>query len=51
MDACACGLGGMKYEQLLSFAAGRDLPMTLENTVPDNAEAARLYLEKIAAAL
>ena len=51
MDACACGLGGMRYEQLLSFAAGRDLPMTLENTVPDNAEAARLYLEKIAAKL
>ena len=51
MEACACGLGGMRYEQLLSFAAGRDLPMTLENTVPDNAEAARLYLEKIAAKL
>ena len=49
MDACACGLGSMRYEQLLSFAAGRDLPMTLENTVPDNAEAARLHLERIAA--
>ena len=51
MDACACGLGSMRYEQLLSFAAGRDLPMTLENTVPENAEAARLCLERIAAAL
>ena len=49
IDACACGLGSMRYEQLLSFAAGRDLPMTLENTVPDNAEEARLYLERIAA--
>ena len=51
MDACACGLGSMRYEQLLSFAAGKDLPMTLENTVPENAEAARLCLERIAAAL
>ena len=51
MEACACGLGSMSYEQLLAFAAGRDLPMTLENTVPDNAEAARLCLERIAAKL
>ena len=51
MDACACGLGGMRYETLLRFAAGRDLPMTLENTVPENAEAARLTLEQIAAGL
>ena len=48
MDACACGLGSMRYERLLSFAAGRNLPMTLENTVPENAEAARLHLERIA---
>ena len=51
MDACACGLGSMRYGQLLSFAAGKDLPMTLENTVPENAEAARLFLERDAAAL
>ena len=51
MDACACGLGSMRYEQLLAFAARRDLPMTLENTVPENAEAARLHLERIAAKL
>ena len=51
MDACACGLGSMKYEQLLSFAADRDLPMTLENTVPENAEEARLYLERTAGEL
>ena len=51
MDACACGLGSMRYEQLLSFAASRDLPMTLENTVPENAEDARKYLEGIAGKL
>ena len=51
MDACACGLGSMRYEQLLSFAAGRDLPMTLENTVPENAEEARVFLERIAGKL
>ena len=51
MDACACGLGSMRYEQLLSFAARRDLPMTLENTVPENAEEARLYLERTAVKL
>ncbi len=51
MDACACGLGTMRYGQLLAFAKERNLPMTLENTVPDNAEAARLYLERAAAEL
>ena len=51
LDACACGLGSMRYEQLLSFAAGRDLPVTLENTVPDNAEEARLFLERTAGRL
>ena len=51
MDACACGRGSMRYGQLLSFAAERDLPMTLENTVPENAEEARLHLERIAASL
>ena len=51
MDACACGLGSMRYEQLLTFAAARDLPMTLENTVPENAEEARLYLERTAGEL
>ena len=51
MDACACGTGTMRYEQLLSFGRAKNLPMTLENTVPDNAEAARLHLERAAAAL
>ncbi len=49
--AAACGQGGMRYEALVSFALRRGLPMTLENTAPDNAEAARLYLEAIAGKL
>ena len=44
----ACGTGVMRYDQLLAFGKARDLPMTLEDTRPDNAEAARLYLEKAA---
>lgn len=40
----ACGLGGMRYDRLLRFAAARDIPMTLEDTTPDNAEAARRLL-------
>lgn len=44
----ACGTGVMRYGQLLSFAKARDLPMTLEDTRPDNAEAARLFLERAA---
>lgn len=47
----ACGTGIMRYEQLLSFARKQDLPMTLEDTKPDNAEAARQHLERIAAGL
>lgn len=49
IKACACGTGKMRYESLLRLAKERALPMTLENTVPDNAEAARLHLETIAA--
>ena len=48
MEACACGTGCMRYERLLGFAGLNRLPMTLENTVPDNAEGARLFLEKTA---
>ncbi len=51
MRSCACGLGSMRYERLLAFAAEKDLPMTLEDTVPDNAEEARLHLERIAGGL
>ena len=41
----------MQYETLLRFGKERNLPMTLEDTRPDNAEAARLHLEKIGATL
>lgn len=41
----AAGQGCMDYTGLLAFARSRGLPMTLEDTVPENAEAARLYLE------
>ena len=47
----ACGTGQMRFESLLALAKKHDLPMTLEDTVPDNAEQARLHLERIAAAL
>ena len=46
--ATACGEGEMRYETLVSFAKKNDIPMTLENTTPDNAEAARKYLETFA---
>ena len=48
LRSCACGLGNMRYDRLLAFAKERDLPMTLEDTVPDNAEEARKHLERIA---
>ncbi len=51
LNACACGTGLMRYEKLLAFGKEKDLPMTLENTVPENAEAARKYLEGVAARL
>ncbi len=51
MDACACGLGSMQYGRLLSFATKKNLPMTMENTVPENAEEARLFLERTAGRL
>ncbi|MGN0779617.1 MAG: sugar phosphate isomerase/epimerase family protein [Aristaeellaceae bacterium] len=44
----ACGLGEMDYAPLLTLAKERGIPMTLENTNPDNAENARLYLEGMA---
>ncbi len=43
----ACGTGRMRYGSLLALARRRDLPMTLEDTTPENAEAARKYLEWI----
>ena len=47
----ACGTGSMRYERLLRFAGERKLPMTLENTTPENAEQARLLLERISETL
>ena len=47
----ACGTGLMRYDRLLAFAKQRDLPMTLEDTTPDNAAAAREYLVRLTAAL
>lgn len=50
-QSIACGQGIMDYKRLLTFAKRRNLPMTLEDTVPENAQAAREYLEKIAQSL
>ena len=44
LPAVACGEGEMDYHVLMAFARERDLSMTLENTVPDNAEQARAFL-------
>lgn len=41
-----CGFGRMKYRDLLNLARKRHLPMTLENTTPENAEQTRIWLEK-----
>ena len=51
VHSIACGTGVMRFESLLSLAKRRSLPMTLEDTTPENAEQARLFLEKQAAAL
>ena len=50
-QSTACGQGIMDYKRLLTFAKRKNLPMTLEDTVPENAQAAREYLEKIAQSL
>ena len=49
--SCACGLGDMDYAPLCALAKARSIPMTLENTNPGNAVAAREHLEKIGASL
>ena len=41
LPAMACGEGEMDYRALMAFARERDLSMTLENTVPENAVRAR----------
>ncbi len=43
----ACGLGEMDYRPLVALAKRQNLPMTLEDTVPTNAEAAREHLEAV----
>ncbi len=50
LQSMACGLGEMDYTDILRFAKYQKpfIQMTLEDTKPDNAEAARLHLEKIA---
>ncbi len=46
VQSMACGTGEMDYTRLLRLADGKPgIPMTLEDTKPDNAEAARLCLE------
>ncbi len=50
-QSVACGRGIMDYKRLLTFARQKNLPMTLEDTVPENAQSAREYLEKIAQSL
>lgn len=45
----ACGLGWMDYKPLTDLAQRRNVPMTLENTNPGNAEQAREHLEKVGA--
>lgn len=45
--SCACGLGDMDYAPLCALAKERNIPMTLENTTPTNAVAARMHLESI----
>ena len=50
LSSMACGLGEMDYTDILRFAKYQKpfIQMTLEDTKPDNAEAARLHLEKLA---
>ena len=48
VDFRPCGMGTMYYHDLLPLAKKHDLPMTLENTEPENAQAAREYLEQLA---
>ena len=45
-DSLPCGQGRMEYGPLLALAQAGDLPMTLENTKPENAEQTRIWLEK-----
>ena len=46
-DTLPCGQGLMDFRPLLALAREKALPMTLEDTSPDNAEQTRLYLESV----
>ena len=47
MDSVAAGLGEMDFSAILRFAAEKKpgIQMTLENTVPENAENARIFVD------
>lgn len=49
MKALACGLGEMDYSSVVSFAAACKpfIHATMENTHPENAEAARKFIEDL----
>ena len=49
MPCMACGLGEMDYRRVLRFAREKKpgIHMTMENTKPDNAEAARKFIERL----
>lgn len=49
VDFRPCGMGTMYYGQILPFAKKYDLPISLEDTSPENAQAAREFLEAKAA--
>ena len=44
-DTLPCGRGQMKFGPLLRLAREKSLPMTLENTSPENAEETRIWLD------
>lgn len=46
--ACAAGQGCMDYREILDYTKRHDLPITLEDTKPDNAQSAQLYLQGLA---
>ena len=49
LAACACGTGQMDYRAVLAFAREKKpyIHATLENTVPENAVAAREFIERL----
>ncbi|MBQ3899693.1 MAG: sugar phosphate isomerase/epimerase [Lachnospiraceae bacterium] len=49
LKSVACGMGEMKYDRILKFVKERKpfMHATLENTVPENAETARKFIQDI----